>query len=135
MSAPWSATPAFYQELVKPSWALPPSVFGPAWITLYVLMGTATWLVWRSTPGRARTEALIWFAVQLALNAAWTPVFFGLESPAAGFALILTIAVTVTGMIISYARRSRLAAALLVPLWLWVGFATVLNGSIWWLDR
>jgi benzodiazapine receptor len=125
----------YYLELVRPSWAPPSAVFGPAWITLYLLMGTATWLVWRAPPSRDRREALGWFAVQLALNAAWTPVFFGLENPAAGFALILTIPVAVTGMIISYARLSRLAAALLVPLWLWVGFATLLNGAIWWLNR
>jgi benzodiazapine receptor len=125
----------YYRELVLPSWAPPPAVFGPAWITLYVLMGTATWLVWRTPPSRDRREALGWFAVQLVLNAAWTPVFFGLENPAAGFALILTIPVAVTGMIISYARLSRLAAGMLVPLWLWVGFATLLNGAIWWLNR
>jgi benzodiazapine receptor len=125
----------YYLELTRPGWAPPTWVFGPAWITLYVLMGTATWLVWRTPPSAARREALTWFAVQLALNAAWTPVFFGLENPAAGFALILTIPVTVTGMIVSYARLSRAGAALLLPLWLWVGFATLLNGAIWWLNR
>ena len=125
----------YYQRLTLPSWAPPSAVFGPVWITLYALMGTATWLVWRTRSHPDRREALVWFGVQLALNAAWTPVFFGLERPGAALALILTIPVAVTGMIISYARRSRLAAALLAPLWLWVGFAGVLNGAIWWLNR
>jgi benzodiazapine receptor len=125
----------YYQRLTLPTWAPPSWVFGPVWITLYALMGLATWLVWRTPSHAERREALTWFGIQLALNAAWTPVFFGLERPGAAFALILTIPVTVTGMIISYARRSRLAAALLVPLWLWVGFAGLLNGAIWWLNR
>jgi translocator protein len=125
----------YYQRITLPSWAPSSQLFGPVWITLYVLMGIATWLVWRTRPDPDRREALIWFGVQLALNAAWTPIFFGLERPGAAFALILTIPIAVTGMIISYGRRSPLAAVLLVPLWLWVGFASLLNGAIWHLNR
>jgi translocator protein len=125
----------FYREIALPSWAPAPWLFGPVWVTLYVLMGVATWLVWRSRPGRDRREALGWYAVQLALNAAWTPVFFGLERIGAAFALILLIPPAVTAMILAYRRCSPLAALLLVPLWLWVGFATLLNGAIWWLNR
>jgi translocator protein len=124
-----------YQRLALPSWAPPSQVFGPVWISLYVLTGTATWLVWRTRPDRDRAEAMSWFAIQLLLNAAWTPVFFGLQRIGAALALIIALEITVTGMLLAYARRSRLAAALLVPLWLWVGFAAVLNASIWWLNR
>jgi tryptophan-rich sensory protein len=125
----------YYQRLTLPSWAPPSQVFGPTWVALYVLMGAATWLVWRTRRDPDRREAMLWFGVQLALDAAWTPIFFGLEQPGAAFALILAIPVAVTGMIISYARRSALASVLLVPLWLWVGFASLLNGAVWLLNR
>ena len=60
----------FYQQLALPGWAPPAAVFGPVWITLYVLMGTAAWLVWRERGfGRAR-GALVLFLVHLLFNAA-----------------------------------------------------------------
>src|SRR5690349_18209066 len=67
--------PTVYRELVRPSWSPPPVVFAPVWTTLYTMMGTATWLIW--TRGRDRSAALQVFAVQLATNFLWTPVFFG----------------------------------------------------------
>jgi benzodiazapine receptor len=126
---------AWYPALVKPWFTPPPWVFGPAWTVLYLLMGLALWLVWRRVGEEPLARrALAAYAVQLILNAAWSVLFFGLRAP--GWALVeillLWAAIAVT---IAWVRPvSRMAAALLVPYWLWVGFATLLNGSIWYLN-
>jgi benzodiazapine receptor len=124
-----------YQEIVRPSWSPPAAVFGPAWTALYILMGTATYRIWRRTDGERRRTALTVFAVQLALNAAWTPVFFGLENFFAALVVIAFVWASVLAMLIVYARRDRLAGAMIVPLLLWVSFASALNAAIWWLNR
>ena len=122
--------PAFYQRLARPSWAPPPSVFGPVWTLLDTLMGTATWLVWARTSGVVRRRAMTVFALQLAFNAVWTPVFFGLHALGASVVIIALVLVFVLAMIRVYARTSTLAAALVVPLAAWVGFATALDVAI-----
>ena len=124
-----------YQEIARPSWSPPAAVFGPVWTALYVMMGTATYLIWRRTDGERRRTALTVFAIQLALNAAWTPVFFGLETFFAALVVIVGVWASVLAMMIVYARRDRLAGAMIVPLFLWVSFATALNAGIWWLNR
>ena len=126
---------ALYQEIVRPGWAPPASVFGPVWTALYILMGTATYLIWRRTRGASRRTALGIFAVQLALNAAWTPVFFGLERFFAGLVVIVLVWLSVLVMMVAYVRRDRLAGALIAPLFAWVTYAGALNAAIWWLNR
>ncbi len=125
----------WYRELPRPGWAPPGWVFGPVWITLYTLMGAAAWLVWRTPASAARTAALRWFGVQLALNAAWTPVFFGLRSVGGGLAVIVVLLAAIVVTIVRIRPVSRLASWLLAPYLAWVAFATVLNASIWWLGR
>ena len=124
----------FYRALARPSWAPPGWVFGPVWITLYTMMGVAAWLVWRSGRGSDRTVALALFAVQLALNAAWTPTFFGLRSIGGGLVVIALLDVAILATIVWFGRRSQLAAWLLVPYAAWVGFATALNATLWQLN-
>lgn len=124
-----------YQELARPSWSPPAAVFAPAWTTLYVLTGTAAYLVWRRTTRERRRTAMVAFGIQVVLNAAWTPVFFGLEQFLAALVLIIAIWLSVVAMTVVFARRVPLAGALVVPLVLWVSFATALNASIWWLNR
>ncbi len=114
----------------QPSWAPPEWVFGPVWTVLYVMMAVSAWLVWRKT-GAAARKALAVFAVQLALNAAWTPVFFGLQAPGAAFAVIVLLWFAIGATIVAFVRHSRFAALLLVPYMLWVSFAAALNWSIW----
>ena len=125
----------WYRALEKP-WFNPPSwIFGPVWTVLYILMGVAAWFVWRHGSGRLLAWALGLFVLQLVLNAAWTPLFFGLHRPDWAFVdIILLWGVLVAALVIFY-RVSGTAAALLIPYWLWVSFATVLNGTIWWLNR
>jgi tryptophan-rich sensory protein len=125
---------AFYRSLELPSWAPPPQLFAPVWTVLYTLMGLGTYLVARDAYGPARRTALIAFGVQLALNALWTPVFFGLGWIGPAFVLIVAILAATTFMAIAYHRVSRQASALVTPIVAWVAFAAALNGAIWVLN-
>ena len=127
--------PSFYEHLARPGWAPPASVFGPVWTLLYTLMGTATWIVWARTRGESRRQAMLIFGIQLALNAAWTPVFFGLHLLGASIFVIAAVLIAVIVMLVTYARRVRWAGLLIVPLALWVAFATCLNIALWSLNR
>lgn len=120
---------SFYRELARPGWAPAPWVFGPVWTILYVLMGVAAFWVWRAGGRRAR-GALILYAVQLALNAAWTPIFFGLRAPGWALAELIVLWVAIVATIVAFARVRRGAAALLAPYLAWVTFAGVLNARI-----
>lgn len=125
----------WYRELPRPGWAPPGWLFGPVWIALYTVMAVAAWLVWRAPASAARSRALVWFGVQLALNAAWTPVFFGLRSVGGGLAVIVVLLAAIAITIARFRPVSRVAAWMLAPYLAWVGFATALNGAIWWLGR
>lgn len=121
----------WYASLNKPSFNPPGWVFGPVWTALYAMMGVSAWLVWRQRdPGR---PLKLWL-LQLALNAAWTPVFFGLHWMGTALAVIIAMWLSILATILSFWRRSRVAALLLVPYLLWVGFATVLNAALWRLN-
>jgi benzodiazapine receptor len=128
-------TEDWYESLRRPSWRPPNWVFGPVWTVLYVTIAVAGWLVWRERGSDGVTEALAIWAVQLALNAAWTGLFFGLHRPGLAFVEILVLAVAVAATIVLFARVSLAAALLLVPYLAWVCFAAALNGSIWNLNR
>lgn len=125
---------AWYASLQKPSWNPPGWVFGPVWSVLYTLMAIAAWLVWKQGGFAAQNKPLTVFLVQLALNAAWSPIFFGLQRPDLAFAaiLLLWLAIIATGW--TFRPVSRPAAWLLVPYLAWVSFAAVLNGTLWWLN-
>lgn len=99
-------------------------------------MGIATFLVWQRGLGVTAVKvALVWFLVQLTLNASWTPVFFGLHRPGLALIVIVLLWAAVAMTIVRFLRVSRPAALLLIPYLLWVSFATVLNASIWHLSR
>lgn len=124
----------WYPTLQKPEWNPPAWVFGPVWTVLYLMMATAAWLVWRRAGLRGATGPLAIFAVQLVLNAAWSPLFFGLRSPLAGLVDIVALWIAVGATLIACWRVVPLAGALLLPYWLWVSFATALNFEIWRLN-
>jgi len=125
------AIPTWYASLRKPSFTPPGWVFGPAWVTLYVMMGVAAFLVWRRGLDDPQVRiALVIFVVQLLLNASWSVVFFGQRSPMGGLLVIGLLWVAILLTIIAFARVSSVAALLLVPYILWVSFASVLNGAI-----
>ena len=127
-------TQPFFLSLQRPSWAPPPWLFAPAWTALYTLMAIATWLVWRHTSGVARRNAMAMFGIQLALNLAWTPVFFGCHAVGPAILVIVANFAAVAATIVVYRRRVAIAGWLLVPLLLWVGFASALNIAIWRLN-
>ena len=121
----------WYATLSKPPWTPPSWVFGPVWSALYVLMGVGGWLVWRQAGSSARTVALVVFALQLALNAAWSAIFFGLRMPGWAFGEILVLWAAILWTVIAFWRVSPIAAWLLLPYLAWVSFASVLNFAIW----
>lgn len=125
----------WYEGLAKPPFNPPNWVFGPVWTTLYVLMAFAAFRIHRlaSSPGRSRTLAL--FYVQFALNAAWSWMFFAAHSPLLGLVNIVPQLALVIATVIAFYRADRLAGIVLAPLAFWVGFATLLNASVWWLNR
>jgi len=130
------AIPTWYAQIRKPSFNPPNWLFGPVWTTLYIMMGIAAYLVWRSSNAEPRKKkALLIFLAQLALNALWTPLFFGLHNPLAGLVVIIILWLAILLTIILFWKISKTAGALLLPYLAWVGFATMLNASIFLLNR
>ena len=126
----------WYATLAKPGFAPPNSVFPVVWPILYALMAISAWLAWRA-PGKEedRKLAMIWFFIQLAIGVLWSVAFFVMHSPAAGLGVIMAFLVAIAVTIVFFDRLSRLAAVLLMPLLLWVCFATGLNSAIWLLNQ
>jgi tryptophan-rich sensory protein len=125
----------WYPTLRKPSWNPPAWIFGPVWTVLYLMMAIAAWLVWRRRGFEGAAGALGIFTLQLALNALWSPLFFGLRNPFAGLVDIVPLWAAILATLLCFWRISPLAGALLVPYWLWVSFATALNFTIWKMNR
>jgi translocator protein len=124
---------AWYAALEKPAWTPPSSVFGPVWTVLYVLMGVAAWLVWERR-GDAARGALTLFVVQLLFNAAWSWLFFGLQSPGMALMGIIVLWVLIAATALVFWRARAVAGTLLLPYLAWVTFATALNFEIWRLN-
>lgn len=125
----------WYPTLRKPSWNPPAWIFGPVWTVLYLMMAIAAWLVWRSRGFHEGAGPLGMFALQLALNALWSPLFFGLRNPWAGLVDIVPLWAAILATLVCFWKISPLAGTLLVPYWLWVSFATALNFMIWKMNR
>ncbi len=122
---------AWYASLAKPSWNPPSFVFAPVWTTLYILMGVAAWLVWRRAGFRGARLPLVLFIVQLGLNALWTFLFFGRFRPDLAFLDIVALWLMILVVTVLFWRHDRRAGALLLPYIAWVGFAAVLNFTLW----
>jgi tryptophan-rich sensory protein len=125
---------AWYASLQKPSWNPPSWIFGPVWTALYTLMAIAAWLVWRHGEWRLQRRPLTLYLVQLALNAAWTPIFFGLKRPGLAFAEIVLLLAAIVATAVAFRPVSRAAAWLFVPYLAWVSFAAFLNLTLWLLN-
>jgi len=118
----------WYAGLVKPSWTPPPIVFPIAWTLLYALMAVSLWRLWNSQMRiRERTQAMTLFLIQLALNALWSPVFFGFHGTRTALVVIMALLVAIAATIRAAFRVDRLAAWLLVPYLVWVTYATTIN--------
>lgn len=132
IGARWTidAIPTWYATLNKPSFSPPNWVFGPVWTTLYLLMAIAVWVISRTPPSPLRTTAIALFVIQLALNLIWTPLFFGRHALDLAFLEILFLWAFIGAATVVFYRIRPLAAGLMVPYWVWVTFASVLNGAI-----
>jgi tryptophan-rich sensory protein len=126
--------PTWYAGLVKPAWTPPGWVFGPVWFVLYLSMAVAAWLVWRQGGLQAARVPLGLFAVQLALNAAWSWLFFGLRDPGLALIDVILLWSAICATTITFWHRSWIAGVLFVPYLAWVSFAAVLNFAIWRLN-
>lgn len=124
----------WYAGINKPVWTPPSGVFGPVWTLLYIMMGTAAARVYKRRTVNHVKPALFFFSVQLALNTAWSFIFFRFHLLGAAFVeiAILWIMIGVTAR--AFFRVDRLAGVLMVPYFLWVSFAGILCGAIWYLN-
>ena len=121
----------WYQELQKPSFNPPSWIFGPVWTLLYVLIGIAGARVFIRERGNWLPK--IW-VIQMALNFAWSPVFFALHRPDLALLILVAMLIAILGFIALAWNRDRPSALLFLPYAAWVSFAGLLNGAIWWLN-
>lgn len=121
----------WYAGLIHPPGTPPNWLFAPVWTVLYLMIGTAAWLVWRRVGARPPLRLWGW---QLLANALWTPAFFGLHSPPLALAVIVVLLVLIAWTMRAFFRIDRAAAALFLPYAVWVCYATYLNAGMWWLN-
>ena len=133
-----SSVRTWYPSQRKAALNPPPWIFAPVWTVLYLVMGISLYRAWIQARRAGRDEVRSSFApfwMQLALNASWSFVFFGLRRP---FEALITLGAMLLGILAtmrSFGRVDRTAAWLLLPYALWVTFAGYLNASVWWLNR
>jgi translocator protein len=127
---------SWYRQIQKPGWNPPGWLFAPVWTTLYILMGIAFYLIWKSAADvKIKRPAMIVWVVQLIFNFFWTIIFFYAHQIGSAFAEIVLLWLLILVTIFLCARISKLAAWLLVPYISWVSFATILTYTIWQLNN
>ncbi len=124
----------WYQYINKPSWNPPNWIFGPVWTTLYILMGISLALIWHSTHGEKR-KAIILFIIQFVFNLCWSFIFFKLHLIGWAFIEIIIMLFFIVLTVYSFFKINKMASFILIPYLCWVSFATVLNGTIWYLNQ
>lgn len=127
-----SSIPNWYSALKKPFFNPPNWVFGPTWIILYTLMGISLYLIWETR--KKKEECICYFWIQLALNALWSLIFFGTKNLWFSFLIIIFLWVAILVTIINFRKISKTASYLLVPYFLWVSFASILNLAVFILN-
>jgi len=130
-----SSVGTWYQTLQKPFFNPPNWLFAPVWTALYIMMAIAGWRVWRAHGLRGARAAMALFAVQLALNLAWSFLFFGYRMIGAALIEIILLLMAILVTTVLFWKRDRLAGMLFVPYAGWVAFATILNFALWRLNR
>lgn len=131
------AITTWYPTLVKPSFNPPNWIFAPVWTLLYAMMGVAAGIIWNQmeTDRTIVKKALQFFAIQLALNAVWSYLFFGLKNPMLALLEIALLWLMIYETYLKFVKINKIAGYLLLPYLAWVSFASVLNASIFWLNR
>jgi len=136
VSGAWTAkeVTGWYRTLVRPSFSPPNWVFGPVWTLLYTLMAVAAWRVDESASSPLRTWGLALFLVQLALNFAWSWIFFRQHALGAALAEVLVLWAAIGATTLVFAWVQPAAAWMMAPYWAWVSFASLLNAAFWRLN-
>lgn len=125
----------WFTTLQKPSWNPPNWLFAPVWTILYILMGIAFYIIWKWEGNKnSKQLAITFFIIQLLLNFCWSFIFFNQHQVMFAFIEIIILWTFILLTIISFAKRNKLAAWLLVPYISWVSFAAILNFTIWKLN-
>ncbi len=128
---------SWYPTLEKPIFNPPNWIFMPVWTLLYILMAIAAGLVWDKI--REQNEevkkALLFFIIQLTLNAIWSYLFFGLKNTMLALVEIVLLWLFIYETYLKFVKINKTAGYLLIPYLIWVAFATILNASILWLNR
>lgn len=125
----------WYVTLNKPVFNPPNWIFGPVWTVLYILMGIALGMIWHQQPSRERNIAMLIFVVQLILNWGWSFIFFYFKNLLGAFIEIVVLWILIAACIGLFYKLKPIAAYLLFPYILWVTFASILNFSIYWLNK
>jgi tryptophan-rich sensory protein len=127
----------WYPTLLKPVFNPPNWVFAPVWTVLYIMMGIAGGLVWNKieTNEASVKSAFKFFIIQLALNALWSFIFFYLHNPFLALVEIILLWLMIYETYNQFKKIDSKAGMLLLPYLAWVSFATLLNASIWWLNK
>jgi len=128
---------SWYPTLVKPVFNPPNWIFMPMWTLLYILMAVAAGLVWDKIKEQTEEvkKALLFFIIQLTLNAIWSYLFFGLKNPLLALIEIALLWLMIYETYLKFVKINKIAGYLLIPYMAWVAFAAVLNASIWWLNK
>ncbi|MBU1084819.1 MAG: TspO/MBR family protein [Candidatus Beckwithbacteria bacterium] len=130
-----SSVNGWFQTINKPTWNPPGWLFGPVWITLYTLMGVASYLVWQKRGLNKNIKiALVVYGVHLVLNVLWSIIFFGLKNPGLAFIEILVLLLFIILTIFLFYKIRPITFWLLLPYLLWTSFASILNFTIWRLN-
>ncbi len=132
-TAPAIAT--WYAGLSKPGFSPPNWLFGPTWVTLYLLMGISVYLIWQKV-GKIQEarKAVRLFWIHLVFNAIWSPIFFGLKNPGLALVNIIIIWLLIIVLMTKFWKINKWSTHLLIPYLFWVSLASVLNYFIWYLN-
>lgn len=132
-----STIKTWYPTLIKPSFNPPNWIFAPVWTLLFILMGIAAGLVWDKLDYKRELvkKGMFFFAVQLALNALWSYLFFGLQNVFLALIEIILLWLIIFETYLIFRKIDKKTSNLLLPYLAWVGFATILTASIFWLNK
>lgn len=123
----------WYAFINKPTFNPPNWIFGPVWTTLFILMGVASYIIYKQN-NKKSFYALKIYSAQLILNIMWSIVFFGMKNPLGAFFVIIALWILIVYTMLTFYRIKKSAGYLFIPYFLWVSFATILNFSIYILN-
>ena len=129
-----SSITTWYAFINKPLFSPPNWIFAPVWTLLYVLMGISAFLIWKKRDNLRTKQALIFYGIQLILNALWSIIFFGMHNPGLALLEIIILWLFILITLIKFYKINKTAGLLFIPYLLWVSFASILNYAIWILN-